>query len=97
MDKFDRIIDCRFVKSSGENFIQLADLCAYNVYRQFVQFGRQWDGVALGGKMELYGYFDKIRCNFLANYDGKNVRGCGLICLPDPKKCNWNLLDGCDL
>jgi hypothetical protein len=32
-----------FIPSHENNLLQLADLCAYNVYRQFVMHGEEWD------------------------------------------------------
>ncbi|OGF48302.1 MAG: hypothetical protein A2452_12330 [Candidatus Firestonebacteria bacterium RIFOXYC2_FULL_39_67] len=95
--QFDKIIDVKFSKSSGENFIQIADLCAYNVYRQFLHFGREWTKEQGNEVMNMYEYFEKIRCNFMVNPVNGKVQGCGLVCLPDFGKCNWNLLKGCDL
>ena len=45
--------------------------------------------------MNIYKYFDKIRCNFMFHPAYKTVRGIGLIYLPDPNKINWNILEGC--
>ena len=99
--KYDKISDIKFAESCNENFLQIADICAYNIYRQFVHFGREWDGGNKNEKgqsvMKKYKYFDKIRCNFIHMPQDKKVCGVGLICLPDLNKCQWNLLDGCDL
>lgn len=40
VDKYTNISDIIFMKSCNENFLQMADICAYNVYRQFIEFGR---------------------------------------------------------
>jgi hypothetical protein len=97
VSKFDKIVDIKFIESRRENFIQLADLCAYNIYRQFVHYGRDWqgEGQGTGQKMSGYGYFHRIRCNFLFHPRTRKVPGCGLVCVPDIGKCNWDLLDGC--
>ncbi len=98
--EYDKISDIKFVQSCNENFLQIADICAYNIYRQFVHYGREWDGKNKDkdGKsiMKKYKYFDKIRCNFIYMPKDKKVCGVGLVCLPDLDKCQWNLLDGCD-
>lgn len=44
VNRYDKIVDIKFSKSREENFIQIADICAYNIYRQFVHYGRQWQG-----------------------------------------------------
>lgn len=99
VEKYDRISDIRFMRSENENFLQVADVCAYNIFRQFVQFGREWAGETRAkngkGKMQLYPYFDRIRCNFYYHLRTKQVRGYGLVCIPDSQKVNWNILEGC--
>lgn len=99
VDKYTKITDIKFMKSSSENFLQIVDICGYNIFRQFVEFGREWTGKYKDkdGKMKMgvYKYFDKIRCNFLYHPFNKTVRGIGLICIPDLDKINWNVLEGC--
>ena len=95
---FDSIIDIKFIQSKRENFIQIADLCAYNIFRQFVHYGRRWIlEESKDRKLEMYDYFHKIRCNFMHDPITKKVVGRGLVCIPDIAKCNWNLLEDCDL
>lgn len=93
---FDKILDVEFKKSSIENFIQIADLCAYNIFRQFVEYGRQWQ-TKDAQSMPTYRYFDKMRCNFQAHPVTEKVVGIGLSCIPNIGKCNWDLLNGCEL
>ncbi|PIR77837.1 MAG: hypothetical protein COU30_00290 [Candidatus Magasanikbacteria bacterium CG10_big_fil_rev_8_21_14_0_10_38_6] len=102
VSNFDKIADIKFIESKRENFLQIADLCAYNVYRQFVHYGREWCGenVDRDGKcrMNTYEYFEKIRCNFLYIPERDNkVCGVGLTCIPDTNKTQWDVLDGCNL
>lgn len=92
VEGYDRLSDVKFMESKNENFLQIADVCAYNVFRQFAQFGREWAG---GQKLNLYPYFDQVRCNFFFHPATKQVRGYGLVLLPDIQKINWNLLEGC--
>jgi len=99
VDKYTKITDIKFMKSKEENFLQIADICGYNIFRQFVAFGREWTGKCKDKngrmKMNIYKYFDKIRCNFLYHPINKKVRGIGLVCIPDLDKINWNILEGC--
>ncbi len=99
-ESYENIVDVDFKKSCDENFLQIADICAYNIHRQFTVYGREWcgDRVSADGKkqMETYDYFEKIRCNFHANAQG-NVRGCGLTCVPDVNKVNWNFHQNCPI
>lgn len=99
VNKYNSVVDIKFMQSSEENFLQVADVCVYNVFRQFVQFGREWSGEIKTGqerkKLNLYPYFDRIRCNFFYNRRNSQVRGCGLVCIPDKNKINWDLLRDC--
>lgn len=46
--RFDTInTDLKFVDSAHWNQIQIADIVAYNVYRQFVEYGDEWEGKGL--------------------------------------------------
>ncbi len=99
VEKYDAISDIKFAESKKENFLQIADICAYNIFRQFAQYGREWGGSKkdkIGkSRMTPYSYFNRIRCNFFYNPTNRQVRGYGLVCIPDTKKVNWNLLEGC--
>lgn len=82
-------------KSSNSNFLQLADMVAYNTWRQFVDYGNEWDIHSPIGKhrsLPMYKYFDIISSNFYHNKNNR-INGFGIIKLPDPfnKKRGWNL------
>lgn len=98
--KYDNVSGISFKQSSSENFLQVADICAYTVYRQFTQYGREWDGTHKDdeGKTTLntYPYFERIRCNFYSGgYFRVGVRGHGLVCIPDKAKINWDFQKDC--
>lgn len=96
-DNYSNIANIEFKKSSSENFLQIADVCAYNIHRQFVEFGREWCGENESeGKtiLNTYPYFEQLRCNFYTNIRG-HVRGIGLTCIPTAKKVNWNFSQNC--
>ncbi len=61
-----------FIPSHENNLLQLADLCAYNVYRQFVDHGAEWD--VQGTFTSRYSYFEriepKIHCRPAGGYAG---------------------------
>lgn len=98
VNQYDKISDIKFMQSCDENFLQVADICAYNIYRQFIEFGRDWCGknTKEGERvMSAYPYFNRIRCNFLFNPLTKQVRGVGLTCVPDSNKVNWDILQNC--
>lgn len=77
----------RFEQSATSNFLQLADMVAYNVWRQFVDYGDEWDKHSPNfdehRKLPSYSYFDKISSKFYHNPKGR-VNGFGIVKLPDP-------------
>ncbi len=97
---YTNIKNVTFKESSKENFLQVADVCAYIVSRQFIENGREWGGKRKDENgdvvLNTYDYFSKIRCNFYAGgWLISSVRGYGLVCLPDNAKINWDLQKGC--
>ncbi len=75
-----------FEKSKNSNFLQLADIIAYNVWRQFVNYGDWWDEEE-EREMKMYPYFQKIIPNFY-HKDGR-ISGIGIIKVPDLRKIKW--------
>jgi len=83
-----------FISSAENNFIQLADLCAYDLFRQFRDHGKQWDTPA-GDRWPLYEYFGRIVHRFYTG-PGNVLSGFGIKKYPDHKKLklpriNWVL------
>jgi len=76
----------RFEISKNSNFLQLADTIAYNVYRQFVDFGDVWEDKN-AGKLKTYPFFERIADNFYNN-NGR-IAGFGIVKIPDPGKIKW--------
>ena len=84
-----------FDDSANSNFLQLADIVAYNVWRQFVDYGDEWDTHSPEGehrKLPMYPYFEKISDCFYRDKNNK-VSGRGIVKLPDPhnKQKGWNI------
>ena len=75
-----------FENSKNSNFLQLADIVAYNVWRQFVDYGDEWERHIPGEhrKLPMYSYFKRISDCFYHDIDNR-VSGFGLVKLPDPK------------
>ena len=77
----------KFDRSCNSNFLQLADTVAYNTWRQFVDFGHEWDRHSTGSDqhkaLPMYDYFARIADKFYCD-DQNIVSGTGLIKLPDP-------------
>lgn len=90
VQEYKNISGIEFAHSHSENFLQMADICAYNIYRQFMEHGNEWDGH--NSTLQTYDYFNRIRQNFISGRD-KQVRGIGLTCIPDVNKTNWKICD----
>jgi hypothetical protein len=71
-----------FEQSSISNFLQIADTVAYNILRQFVDYGDKWDSFNASSKM--YQYFRRIYGNFYCRGEENHIKGTGIIKLPDP-------------
>lgn len=72
----NRIIEgLLFIPSNESNLIQLADLCAYNIYRQFMIYGKEWD--KSGKFRHYYNFFKLIDPKIWKGKDG-NYRNSGI-------------------
>jgi len=69
-----------FKKSSNDNFLQVADIFGYNIFRQFVDHGLNTD--------VKYSFFEKILP--LIEYKDEEILGKGLVVLGLNKKCYIN-------
>lgn len=76
----------RFEKSKNSNFLQLADTVAYNIFRQFVDYGDFWEDNNKG-TLKTYSFFERIADNFY-NKNGR-IAGFGIVKVPDPAKIRW--------
>jgi len=75
--RVNRIVEgLLFVQSHENNLLQLADLCGYNIYRQFVMYGEEWD--AQQSFTQRYPYFAKIEpklhCSPKGDYAGYGLK-----------------------
>lgn len=79
----------RFVNSADYDLIQVSDLAAYNVYRQFVEHGDKWeeDGATT---LPTYEYFDRIGRKFRCDERGR-VQGYGVAKFPLRKRIPWKV------
>jgi hypothetical protein len=86
--------DIKFVNSACSHQVQVADLVAYNVYRQFSPYSL---GACLGEHANIaeapaYPWLKKLLPKFRADLKGK-VQGYGLIAFPLEKKDSWVFLN----
>ncbi len=78
--RVNRIVEgLLFVPSHENNLLQLADLCSYNIYRQFVMYGDEWD--AQHRFTQRYPYFERIESKLHRSPEG-NYTGYGIKKFP---------------
>jgi len=85
---FDRIGNLSFSDSKSDERIQLADLVAYNVYRQFVDHGEDWEADV--EKLPLYQYLAVWGKKFCHSPSGQ-VAGYGIIKFPTVNRKYWSI------
>lgn len=87
--KFDRIGSQKFVNSAISHLVQISDLAAYNVHRQFNQFGEDWERPG-AGPLNMYSYFREISGKFRMDLDNR-VQGYGIVKFPLRDRVLWGL------
>jgi hypothetical protein len=83
----------RFLDSAHSNLIQMADVVAYNVFRQFVDHGELWETGETGsdGKIRLptYPWFNMLSRKFRQGPNGR-VQGFGVVKFPLRNRIPWS-------
>jgi hypothetical protein len=79
--------DLRFVNSRDSNLVQVSDLIAYNVFRQFRDFGEEWEDLGLT-QLPSYDWFRRIAPKFRCGPDGR-IQGFGVIKFPLRVRVPW--------
>jgi hypothetical protein len=95
ISEYTNITDCTFGDSSKDNMLQIADVCAYCVYRQFVMYGPEWSQQRDNETLDVYSYFRRIADNFYRSpYPShrNKVVGYGLSVIPNTHKLNWQFV-----
>lgn len=85
---FDRINKINFRDSQKEELLQLSDLVAYSVYRQFVDYGPEWEQSV--GELPTYEYLNRIARKFRQSSNGR-IQGYGIVKFPVEKKILWQV------
>lgn len=80
--------ELQFRKSQHDNRIQLADLVAYAVYRQFFSHGEAWESVE-NRNLVMYEYFERIAHKFRQDQNGR-VQGFGIVKAPLRRRIPWH-------
>ena len=79
-----------FKDSATDHRLQLSDLVSYAVYRQFVEYGPDWEkqDAKVGDVLPTYDYFERIGKKF-RNRNGR-VQGFGVVKFPMKNRIEWN-------
>lgn len=84
--KMDRLESLGFSNSASDERLQLCDLAAYAVYRQFIEHGPAWDGP--DARLPLYPYLGMIWKKFRRG-PGNIVAGFGVVKFPRTSWKKW--------
>lgn len=94
--RFDPINnELRFVDSAHWVQVQVADIIAYNVYRQFIEYGEEWEGKGLGPRdaLPVYPWLEKLGSKFRSDGSGR-IQGYGIIKFPMGRRVPWAFKEG---
>jgi uncharacterized protein DUF3800 len=82
----------RFVDSARSHLVQVSDIIAYNVYRQFVDHGPEWETGVLqsdGSRtLPAYKWFEVIGGKFCRSPTGR-IQGYGVVKFPLRTRIRW--------
>lgn len=85
---FDHVVEkVRFGNSARFNLLQVADVAAYNVYRQFRDYGDEWDR-ADGDSVPIYPWLERILPRFPKG-PMNEVEGWGIVKWPSDRTSRW--------
>ena len=62
---------------------------AYNVLRQFVDYGDKWKKSEEKEDLPMYTFFEKISGNFY--HKNGRIAGIGIVKVPDKEKLGWSM------
>lgn len=85
---FDRIGGLVFRDSALDERLQISDLVAYGVYRQFVDYGPDWENPSKS--LPLYEYLSRVIHKFRTDHRGR-VQGYGIVKFPRNKGVPWSI------
>lgn len=77
----------RFVDSAHSHQVQVADIVAYNVNRQFRDYGEDWEK-KLDHPLPTYGWFQQLIGKFRQG-PGNRVQGYGVVKFPKMSNVHW--------
>jgi|SRR4051812_13979726 len=77
----------KFVNSKDSELIQIADVISYNVFRQFRDYGEEWEQLGLE-QLPTYDWFRRIASKFRRGPEGR-IQGYGVVKLPLRQRITW--------
>lgn len=77
-----------FVDSGLSHMVQVADLVAYNVFRQFREYGEEWDREGLRN-LPTYDWFHRLTPKFRKGPGGR-IQGYGVVKMPKRSGPRWS-------
>ena len=77
----------KFGNSAHHHLIQVADIAAYNVYRQFVDYGERWEESGLD-ELPTYDHLERIEHKFRQGLNGR-LQGYGIVKVPIKNRIPW--------
>jgi hypothetical protein len=78
----------KFIDSTKSHHIQVADIVAYNVFRQFIEYGEEWESNA-NIELPIYHWLAKLKDKF-RNSNGR-IQGYGIIKMPLRQRREWTM------
>jgi hypothetical protein len=88
---FRSLRDLRFGNSAHSHLLQVADVAAYNVYRQFLDHGDAWEEHA--ERLATYEWFLKLGAKFRQGPNGR-IQGFGVAKFPLRTRIPWRYRHG---
>lgn len=82
----------RFINSAHSHLVQVADVVAYNVYRQFTEHGAEWEDSTLKS-LPTYDYFSRLVPKFCCDGAGR-IQGYGIVKFPMIRRVPWRRRPG---
>lgn len=79
----------RFTDSKHSDLIQVADVAAYNLFRQFRDHGEAWEK-AVVGPLPTYEHFKRIAGKFYQG-PGNRIQGFGVVKFPLIRRVIWSV------
>lgn len=76
----------KFVNSASSQILQVSDVAAYNVHRQFMDHGEDWERNT--AKLATYPHFERIGAKFRKGMNGR-VQGYGIAKFPLRNRVHW--------